>query len=151
MNRIGIATCLLACAAAANAAHAQSITTPKSTKWGPAPAVLPAGASAAVLEGDPSKSGPFTLRLMFPPGYRIPPHFHPADEHVTVISGHLNVGMGDQFDKKKGTALHPGAFGVIPAEMHHFAWVSDRTVIQLHGAGPWKLTYVNPADTPKPR
>ena len=151
MNRIAIATCLLAFAAVANVAHAQSITTPKSTKWGPAPAVLPAGASAAVLDGDPFQSGPFTLRLMFPPGYRIPPHFHPADEHVTVISGHLNVGMGDQFDKKKGTALHSGAFGVIPANMHHFAWASDRTVIQLHGMGPWKLTYVNPADTPKPR
>jgi mannose-6-phosphate isomerase-like protein (cupin superfamily) len=151
MNRFGISACLLAFAAVGNVASAQSITTPKSTKWGPAPASLPAGASAAVLDGDPSKSGPFTLRLMFPPGYRIPPHFHPADEHVTVISGHLNVGMGDQFDKKKGTALHAGAFGVLPAEMHHFAWASGRTVIQLNGMGPWKLTYVNPADTPKPR
>ena len=151
MNRIGTATCLLVCVAAASVAHAQSITTPKSTKWGPAPAILPAGAKAAVLDGDPTQSGPFTLRLMFPSGYRIPPHSHPADEHVTVISGHLNVGMGDQFDKKKATALHPGAFGVIPAGMHHFAWASDRTVIQLHGMGPWKLTYVNPADTPKPR
>jgi len=151
MNCIRVATCLLAFATTANVAHAQSITTPKSTKWGPAPASLPAGASAAVLDGDPSKSGLFTLRLMFPAGYRIAPHFHPADEHVTVISGRLNVGMGDQVDKKKGTALHPGAFGVIPANMHHFAWASERTVIQLHGMGPWKLTYVNPADTPKSR
>ena len=140
--------CLLA---VSSITHAQSITTPQSTKWGPGPAVPPAGARAAVLDGDPATSGLFTLRLMLPPGYRIPPHFHPADEHVTVISGKLNVGMGDQFDKKKGTVLHSGAFGVIPAGMHHYAWASGRTVIQLHGMGPWKLTYVNPADAPKPR
>src|SRR6266513_607236 len=63
MNRIGIATCLLFCVAAANVARAQSVTTEKSTKWGPAPAFLPAGATAAVLDGDPMKSGEFTLRL----------------------------------------------------------------------------------------
>jgi quercetin dioxygenase-like cupin family protein len=91
------------------------------------------------------------MRLMFPAGYRIAPHSHPVDEHVTVISGGLNVGMGDKFDRKKATTLHPGAFGVIPAGMHHYAWASGRTVIQIHGSGPWSLNYVNPADAPKPR
>ena len=102
MNRIAVAACLLA---VASVVSAQTITTPQSIKWGPAPAVLPTGARAAVLDGDPTKDGPFTLRLMFPPGYRIPPHFHPADEHVTVISGNLDVGMGDHFDRKKATTL----------------------------------------------
>jgi quercetin dioxygenase-like cupin family protein len=88
---------------------------------------------------------------MFPAGYRIPPHSHPGDEHVTVISGNLNVGMGDTFDRKKPTVLHPGTFGVIPAGMHHFAWTKGPTVIQLHGNGPWSINYVNPADAPKPR
>jgi quercetin dioxygenase-like cupin family protein len=148
MNRVAVAACLLAFA---GAAKAQSITTPQSIKWGPAPAVLPAGARAAVLDGDPAKEGLFTMRLMFPPGYRIAPHFHPADEHVTVMSGNLNVGMGDKVDKKKATVMHAGTFGVIPSGMHHYAWSSGRTVIQLHGMGPWKLTYVNPADAPKPR
>ena len=37
-------------------------------KWGPAPPVLPAGAQAAVLLGDPSKDGPFTIRLSAPDG-----------------------------------------------------------------------------------
>src|SRR5512132_164945 len=105
MNRIAIVACMLAIG---GVAHSQSITTAQSTKWGPAPAVLPAGARAAVLDGDPAKAGMFTLRLMFPPGYRIPPHSHPADEHITVISGNLNVGMGDQFDRKKGSVLHSG-------------------------------------------
>jgi quercetin dioxygenase-like cupin family protein len=148
MNRIAIAACM---AAVAGVAHAQTITTPQSTKWGPGPAVLPAGARAAILDGDPTKSGLFTMRLSFPPGYRIAPHFHAADEHVTVISGNLNVGMGDHFDKTKGTVMHAGAFGMIPAGMHHFAWASGRTVIQVHAMGPWQLTYVNSADAPKGR
>jgi quercetin dioxygenase-like cupin family protein len=148
MNRIALAACL---AAFATAARAQSVTTPQSVKWGPGPASLPAGARGAVLDGDPTKDGLFTMRLMFPPGYRIPPHFHPADEHVTVISGRLSFGMGDQFDRKKMSTLQPGSFGVIPAGMHHFAASSGRTVIQVHGMGPWKLSYVNAADTPKPR
>jgi quercetin dioxygenase-like cupin family protein len=148
MNRFAVAACLLAIA---SVGRAQTISTPQSIKWGPAPASLPAGARAAVLDGDPTKEGLFTIRLMFPAGYRIPPHFHPADEHVTVISGNLDVGMGDRFDRKKATLLHAGSFGVIPAGMHHYAWSPGRTVIQLHGMGPWKLTYVNPADAPKPR
>ena len=151
MNRIGVATCLLACVVLATATQAQSVTTEKSTKWGPAPAFLPPGARAAVLDGDPMKSGEFTLRLNFPPGYRIPPHFHPTAENATIISGTFNLGMGDQFDKKKASALHAGTFGVIPANMHHYAWTTGRTVVQIHGMGPFKLTYVNPADAPKPR
>jgi quercetin dioxygenase-like cupin family protein len=151
MNRIALVGFAFAVGGVTSLCQAQSITTPQSTKWGPAPAVLPAGARVAVLDGDPTKSGPFTMRLMFPAGYRIAPHSHPVDEHVTVISGGLNVGMGDKFDRKKATSLHPGAFGVIPAGMHHYAWASGRTVIQIHGSGPWSLNYVNPADAPKPR
>ncbi len=117
--------------------------------WGPAPAILPAGARLAVLEGDPSKAGPFTMRLEMPAGYRIPPHFHQVDEHVTVISGAFQVGMGDTFDEGKLTTLPPGTFGVIPPGMRHFARADKATVIQLHGVGPWGLTYVNPADQPK--
>ena len=89
------------------------------------------------------------MRLSMPDGYRIPPHFHPADEHVTVISGKFQVGMGDTFDAAKLSTLPAGTFGMIPAGMHHFARAKGATVLQLHGTGPWKLTYVNPADQPK--
>src|SRR3954463_10137121 len=68
-------------------------------KWGDAPPSLPAGAKAAVLEGDPTKDGPFTIRLQMPAGYKIPAHTHPTAEHVTVISGTLNLGMGPKFDE----------------------------------------------------
>jgi len=124
------------------------VVTPDHLNWGPAPAILPAGARLAVLEGDPSKAGPFTMRLDMPAGYRIPPHFHQADEHVTVISGAFQVGMGETFDEGKLTTLAPGAFGVIPPGVRHFARANKATVIQLHGVGPWGLTYVNPADRP---
>jgi quercetin dioxygenase-like cupin family protein len=125
------------------------VTTPEQLQWGPAPAILPAGARLAVLEGDPTKAGPFTMRLSMPADYRIPPHFHHADEHVTVISGAFQVGMGDVFDQGKLTTLPPGTFGVIPPGVRHFARAAKATVVQLHGLGPWGLTYVNPADQPK--
>jgi quercetin dioxygenase-like cupin family protein len=125
------------------------VVIPQATRWGPAPTLLPAGAKLAVLDGDPTKPVPYTMRLSIPDGYRIPPHFHPADEHVTVISGKFQVGMGETFDESKLTTLPPGTFGRIPAGMRHFARAKDATVLQLHGIGPWKLTYVNPADQPK--
>jgi quercetin dioxygenase-like cupin family protein len=124
------------------------VITPEQVTWGPAPAILPVGARLAVLDGDPSKAGLFTMRLAMPAGYRIPPHFHDVDEHVTVISGAFQVGMGDTFDEGKLTTLPPGTFGVIPPGMRHFARADKATVIQLHGVGPWGLTYVNPADQP---
>lgn len=124
------------------------VFTPEHLSWGPAPAILPAGARLAVLDGDPSKAGPYTMRLAMPAGYRLPPHFHQFYEHVTVITGAFQVGMGDKFDEAGLTTLPPGTFGVIPPGMRHFARAAEATVIQLHGEGPWGLTYVNPADQP---
>jgi quercetin dioxygenase-like cupin family protein len=102
-----------------------------------------------VLEGDPGKPGAFTIRLSLPDGYRIAPHYHPSDEHVTVLSGGFQVGMGERFDAGKLTTLPVGSFGMIPAGMRHFAQTKGATILQLHGVGPWKLIYVNPADQPK--
>lgn len=132
------------------AAHA-SVVTPASITWGPAPAVLPAGAKAAVLEGDPTQAGPFALRLWLPAGYTLPPHFHPVTEHVTVLQGTFLVGMGDVVDASKFTELPVGTYGVIPPGMRHFARAKGEVVIQLHGIGPWGLTYVNPTDDPRGR
>ena len=125
------------------------VATPDVIKWGPAPASLPAGAQLAVLEGDPMQSGEFTMRLAMPDGYRIPPHFHPVVEHVTVVEGTFKVGMGEVFDAAKATALPPGTFAALAPGVRHFAFADGRTVIQLHGTGPWRLTYVNPADDPR--
>ncbi len=129
--------------------RAVTVALPDQMTWGPAPAVLPAGAKLAVLEGDPTKSGAFTMRLLMPDGYQISPHFHPATEHVTVVSGALLVGMGEKFDESQMKTLPAGAFGMIPAGMHHYAKAKGETVLQLHGIGPWRLIYVNKADDPR--
>ena len=126
-----------------------ALLTAKDITWGSAPASLPMGAQAAVLEGDPAKEGPFTLRLRMPDGYRIPPHFHPAVEHVTVLQGTFILGMGDKVTTQTEKALDSGSFAHMPAGMRHFARTQGDTIIQLHGIGPWGITYVNPSDDPR--
>ena len=118
-------------------------------KWGPAPAVFPAGTQMAVLQGDPSQAGMFTVRLEFPAGMRIAPHFHPTDELVTVISGTFLVGMGDTIQAAKALVLPTGSFIVAPANGHHYAIARGRTVVQVTAMGPFVLTYVNPKDMPQ--
>jgi hypothetical protein len=122
---------------------------PADVKWQPGPPALAPGAKAALLEGDPSKEGLFTMRLWFPAGYKVSPHWHSQIEHVTVISGTLHFGMGDQFDKAATSPMPAGTFGFWPPGMKHFAWTSEVTVLQLHGRGPWTITYVNASDDPR--
>ena len=118
-------------------------------QWRDGPASLPAGARFVVLEGDPAKEGLFTMRLRLPDGYRIPPHYHSGVEHVTVVSGTFHVGMGDKFDRSVAKAMPAGTFGHWPPPMRHFAWAQGDTILQLHGIGPWTVTYVNAADDPR--
>jgi Domain of unknown function (DUF4437) len=118
-------------------------------QWKDGPPSLPAGAKFAVMEGDPTKEGLFTMRLSLPDGFKIPPHWHSKVEHITVISGTFNIGMGEKFDETATKAMPAGTFGFWPPEMRHFAWAKGDTVLQLHGTGPWTITYVNPADDPR--
>jgi len=117
--------------------------------WGPAPAVFAPGAKFAVLQGDPGKTGVYAVRLDLPDGYKIAPHYHPTDEHITVISGTFLVGMGDSIDVAKSAAVPAGGFVTAPATMHHYAVARGRTVVQVHGIGPFALTYVNSKDDPR--
>jgi len=126
-----------------------SIHRPDSLVWKDAPASLPPGAKVAVLEGDPARDGPFVMRMKFPDGYRVLPHTHPKPERVTVISGTLQIGMGETFDAAQTQPMPAGTFGTWPAGMKHFGWFRGETVIQLHGDGPWTVNYVNPADDPR--
>src|SRR6476646_10672886 len=81
-------------------------------KWGAAPPMLPAGAQIAVLVGDPTKAGPYTVRLKFPANYDIQAHSHPTDENVLVVSGELFAGMGTKLDRKAGLRLGVGGFSL---------------------------------------
>jgi quercetin dioxygenase-like cupin family protein len=131
-----------------NTAHA-IVALPDQITWGPAPAALPAGAKAAVLEGNPGEAGPFTMRVLLPNRYRIPPHYHPAVEHVTVLKGAFKVGMGDKFDGSAMNLLPAGTFAALEPGTRHFAESEGETILQLHGVGPWQITYVNPTDDPR--
>jgi len=126
-----------------------SIYLPSEMQWKDGPGALSAGAKMAVLEGDPTKEGVFTMRLRLPDGFTIQPHFHSAVEHISVIAGTFNIGMGDKFDKSATREMSAGTFGFWPAGMKHFAWTEGETIVQLHGIGPWTVTYVNEADDPR--
>ena len=102
-----------------------------------------------MLEGNPSaSSGDFTVRLKMPAGYKIAPHWHPSRENVTVISGSFKVGMGDHFDESKMMTFSAGSFAYLDPDMHHYALSATETVVQIHGASPLQINYVNPADDP---
>ena len=118
-------------------------------KWGAAPPGLPAGAQLAVLSGDPGKAGMFTIRLKFPAGYQVMPHWHPSDELVTVIDGQVSLGMADTFDKAKVASLAQGGYVVAPAKMNHYAFTEGGATIQISANGPFEITYVNPAHDPR--
>jgi quercetin dioxygenase-like cupin family protein len=150
MNRVPflITTGLLALLPLAAMGDDSIVSSGDNLKWAPSP-VLPKGAQSAVLYGDPSKEGPFVIRTKLPAGFKIPAHMHPNDENVTVLSGSLHVGMGDQLDPNKGEALKPGGFVHMPKGMHHYAWTTEETVIQNNSTGPAGITYLNPADDPR--
>jgi quercetin dioxygenase-like cupin family protein len=129
--------------------QAAVMLTPDRLTWSPAPPRIPPGAQIAVLEGNPQKAGPFTMRVSFPDGYRIAPHFHPVAEQVTVLQGTYRWGIGDKYDAAALQTLPAGSFAVMPPNTHHFVEVKGPTVTQVSGMGPWKVTYVNAAEDPQ--
>jgi len=131
------------------AAHV--LASPADLKWGDPPPVFEKGASFTVVQGDPSKPGLYAVRLKMPAGYKIAPHWHPTDEHVTVLSGTFGIGMGDKIDMAALAKLPAGGYAVAPATMHHYAVAVTEATVQVHGIGPFALTYVNPADDPSKR
>ena len=135
-------------AASAALAHEHQMIRPADLKWSDVPS-LPPGAKIAVIEGKMSEAQPFTVRLSFPADYKLPAHWHPAVERVTVLSGTFHMGMGDKLDPSKTMALTAGSIAIMQPKTNHFAWTKEATVVQLHGTGPWGVTYVNEADDPR--
>jgi ketosteroid isomerase-like protein/quercetin dioxygenase-like cupin family protein len=118
-------------------------------KWGDAPPSLPAGSKIAVVSGDPSKPGPFVVRVQTPAGYKIAPHWHPGDENLTVLSGNIAIGMGDAWDEAKMEQVGPGGYVGLPAQMRHSFLAKSAATFQIHGTGPLEVIYVNPKDDPR--
>ena len=117
-------------------------------KWGDAPPVLPKGAKLAVLGGDPGKAGPYVIRLKMPANYKIAPHWHSKDENITVVSGTFYLAEGDKMDTKNAHAMKAGGFHYLPGKTHHYAYSKGPAVVQVHGEGPFDITYIDPADDP---
>lgn len=157
MRRIltGISLLLLLTIGVANAQDAEApkaaVVAPADIQWGDPPPVLEEGSSFAVVTGDPSTPGMFVIRLKMPAGYKVAPHWHPTDEHVTVLSGTIGFGLGESFDEAALKELPAGGNVYLPAEVRHYATAVTDATIQITGPGPFVLTYVNPADDPQQR
>ena len=141
-----IAAIALVAASAANADNSMGsattmkpvIVTPATIKWMPGTGELK-GLMVAVLDGDPSKSGPFTMRIKTPGSVKLPVHYHDDTERVTVISGMFMAAIGDKYDDSKLMELPPGSFVVIPGGVRHYAATKGETVVQVSGNGPFAM------------
>ncbi len=116
-------------------------------KWTP----IMKGCDLAPVSGDSSAEGaPFVLRIRCAAGSKVPAHWHPTDEHVTVLKGTFRVGMGEAFDENKLVTMNTGNFTLIAKEMRHFAACPNECIVQVHGMGPFKVNWVNPAEVIPP-
>jgi quercetin dioxygenase-like cupin family protein len=128
--------------------NAHKIFTPDTLKWAQLPGAAP-GVMVAVLEGDPSKAGSvYTIRIKQPAGTKVPPHWHPEDEYITVIEGKAFLGMGEKFDLSNAQEVPVSGFAAVPKKMAHFAYNETELIAQVHGIGPFVINWVNPADDP---
>lgn len=109
------------------------------------------GTEFAVLFGSPDLEGaPFVIRLRLADRVHVPPHWHPVDEHITVIAGTFYMGMGEKLEESAAKAMPAGTYGFMPKDMRHFGWAEGTTIIQIHGIGPFKTNWVDPAGKPTP-
>jgi quercetin dioxygenase-like cupin family protein len=156
-NRLTYACALLACAAVssargfgqqkAEAGAAHHIVRAGDLKWAP----IIKGCELAPISGDPAADGAaFVVRIPCMDGAKIPAHWHPTDENVTVLKGTFLVGMGEKFDEAKLTPMNAGNFVSLPKEMRHFAASKGESIVQVHGAGPFKVNWVNPTEVIPP-
>jgi anti-sigma factor ChrR (cupin superfamily) len=121
------------------------IGTPDKIKW----VQYSPGVELGPVYGNCDKVGaPCVFQLRFAAGGKFPAHWHPVDENVTVLSGDFMAGMGDSYDESKMMSLAAGTYVFMPRRMHHFAGSKSGAVVQVHGVGPFKINYVNPADDP---
>jgi len=122
---------------------------PEEVQWKSFPSFPPA-ARLAVLVGDPTKPGPYLIRVRLPAGTKMMPHKHAEDRIYTVISGVFYIGLGDEFDESKLTAHGPGTVLVLPSGQAHFHWAkSGEYVTQVSAIGPLGLAYIDPANDPR--
>ena len=127
--------------------EAPKITHFGNLKWTP----IIKGCDLAQVAGDMNAEGaPFVLRLRCADGTKIPAHWHPTDENVTVLKGTFLFGMGDTFDESRLQTMNVGNFVSMPKEMRHYAMSKGETIVQVHAMGPFKVNWVNPSEVQPP-
>jgi quercetin dioxygenase-like cupin family protein len=146
---LGSLLAFLAIGAGPATAQTHKMVKPSELQFGPAPPGLPPAAQLAVLDGDPTKAGFYVVRLHFPDGTKLRPHWHSKDEHLTIVSGSFTMGMGEQWTPAEMHVLPPGGYMSLPAGERHYAQAKGDTVVQVEGQGPFDITYVNSADDPR--
>jgi len=116
--------------------------TPDRFKWDP----TPFGGQKVTLVGDEQKPGMYVYRVRFPANFKVQPHFHPDERVVTVMSGTLYMGYGEQFDESAMKALPAGSIWTEPAKQPHFVWAKEGDVIVqvVGGNGPSGVTRIEP-------
>jgi len=97
------------------------------------------------LYGQPSEPGAsFAFRLEVDDDFEMPPHTHPVAEHMTVLSGRFFVGLGETMDRTAAAEYGPNSYIVVPAGTPAFMWTEGKTVVQVHGVGPFTTEFVDP-------
>ena len=110
------------------------VTAPDKIKW-----VRNAAGTqeTAVLFGDPTKAGPYVMRLRWLPGNMSRPHFHPNDRFFLVVEGTWWVGAGDKYDPESTVPAPAGSYVLHKAgAIHYDGAKKEPTVIQVWGMGP---------------
>ena len=121
----------------------QHVVRADGTPWTPCPPTLPAGCEMAVLEGDPQAEDLFTIRFRVEDTFVMPPHWHPKDERVTVISGKAAVAFGADSTREEATEFGTGDYYVNARNSVHIVWIEGPTVLQITGIGPWEAVPVD--------
>jgi quercetin dioxygenase-like cupin family protein len=140
----------LSAGAALAAGNEHRVVAPDAIEWQPGPDFIEPGAELALLAGDPAK-GAFTARLRLPAGYDIHSHYHTGAKYLTVVSGSLYIGFGDELDKSAGQKVPEGSFVKVPPHHRHYEWFEEETVLQVHVTEPFEVIYVDPDRDPRNR
>jgi hypothetical protein len=98
-----------------------------------------------ILSGDPDKAGaPFVIRIYNLENQVVGPHWHPEDEHLTIVKGTWSIGDGETFDRTALREMSAGDYVLVPKTMRHFGWAKTEVIVQIHGIGPFQVIPVDP-------
>jgi hypothetical protein len=147
---LAMSLCAAIPVSAQDAASGMITVIPGNKQW-EKPSAMPYGMRIMYLYGDPSKPGPYVLRVRVPTGYKWPPLKYPDERVTTVLKGTLWAAQGERYDPMKMKELEAGTLFVTPANTPHYQWARTEVILQVLGTGPIDnpVTYVNPDDDPR--